>query len=38
MHTRCIVKKVDLQELFVKVADFIKLKGFLVKFLENRRS
>ena len=28
----------DLQGVFVKIRDFIKCKGFLVEFLENRRS
>ena len=28
----------DLQEVFVRIGDFIKFKGFLVEFLENRRS
>ena len=28
----------DLQGVFVKIGDFIKFKGFLVEFLENKRS
>ena len=32
VHTRCIVKAVDLQGVFVKIGDFIKFKGFLVDF------
>ena len=38
MHTRGIAKKKDLQRVFVKIVDFIKFKGFLVEFLESRRS
>ena len=38
VHTRCIVKKEDLQGVFVKIGEFIKYKGFLVEFLQNRRS
>ena len=38
VHTRCIVKTGGLQGAFVKIGDFIKFKGFLVEFLENRRS
>ena len=38
VHTRCIVKEADLQGAFVKIGDIIKFKGFLVEFLENRRS
>ena len=40
--TVCILgalqRQVDLQGVFVKIGDFIKFKGFLVEFLENRRS
>ena len=39
MHTRCIIKTNKyLQGVFVKIGDFIKFDGFLVEFLENRRS
>ena len=31
-------KQVGLQGVFVKIGDFIKFKGCLVEFLENRRS
>ena len=31
-------RQVDLQGAFVKISDFIRFKGFLVEFLENRRS
>ena len=31
-------KEEDLQGVFVKIGDFIKFKGCLVKFLQNRRS
>ena len=31
-------RHVDLQGPFIKIGDFIKLKGFLVEFIENRRS
>ena len=31
-------RQVDLQGMFVKIGDFIQSKGFLVEFLENRRS
>ena len=31
-------KKEDLQGVFVKIGDLIKFKGFLVEFLQNRRS
>ena len=31
-------RQVDLQGVFVKIGDFIKFKGSLVEFLENRRS
>ena len=37
-HTRCIVKTSGLQGVFVKIGDFIRFQGFLVEFLENRRS
>ena len=33
-----LYRQVDLQGVFVKIGDFIKFKGFLVEFLENRRS
>ena len=40
--TVCILgalqRQVDLQGAFVKIGDFIKFQGFLVEFLENRRS
>ena len=40
--TVCILgalqRRVDLQGVFVKIGDFLKFKGFLVEFLENRRS
>ena len=40
--TVCILgalkRQVDLQGAFVKIGDFIKFKGFLVEFLESRRS
>ena len=38
VHTRRIVKTAVLQGAFVKIGDFIKPKGFLVEYLENRRS
>ena len=39
VHTRLHCKdKRDLQGVFVKIGDFVKFKGFLVEFLENRRS
>ena len=31
-------RQVDLEGVFVKTGDFIKFKGLLVEFLENRRS
>ena len=31
-------RQVDLQGVFVKIGDFIKFKGLLVEFLENKRS
>ena len=40
--TVCILgalqRQAVLQGTFVKVGDFIKFKGFLVEFIENRRS
>ena len=38
VHTRRIVKTSGFTEVFVKIGDFIKFKGFLVEFLENKRS
>ena len=39
MHTTCIVKTSGFTRgVFLKIGDFIKFKGFLVEFLENRRS
>ena len=38
VETRCIVKAMNLQGVLVKIGDFIKFKGFLVEFLENRHS
>ena len=40
VHARCIVKTSGFTRVFVKIADFIEFKGFLVEFLdlENRRS
>ena len=33
-----LYRQVVLQGAFIKIGDFIKFKGFLVEFLENRRS
>ena len=40
VQTRCILKTVDLQGVFVKIGDFnlIKFEGFIVEFIENRRA
>ena len=38
VRTRCIVKTSGIPRVFVKIGDFIKFKGFLVEFLEKRRS
>ena len=38
VHTRCIVKTSGFTRGVCKNRDFLKLKGFLVEFLENRRS
>ena len=38
VQTRCIAKTSGFTRGVCKIRDFIKLKGFLVEFLENKRS